>query len=234
MSNSNENNKVVLITGTSQGVGLGLAKSYLERGWTVITAIRSPEKAPKLGGKSILVKIDHSSLTDFKDAVEELKTKHNITHLDTVISNAGANDSGSLLLEADADEFDWDYKVNTRGPLLLYQATRPLLKDNGTFAVISSLAGSITRDFLWEKFGLYGASKAAVNYLVRTIHHEEPALKAFTIHPGIVDTKMGREGGSNRGWDAAPSETVEGVVPGITKTIDDATKEETSGWMWMK
>ncbi|ODN84187.1 hypothetical protein L202_00187 [Cryptococcus amylolentus CBS 6039] len=44
---------------------------------------------------------------------------------------------------------------------------------------------------------------------------------------------MGREGGSNRGWDAAPPETVEGVVPGITKTIDNATKEETSGWMWM-
>ncbi|ODN75679.1 hypothetical protein L198_08136 [Cryptococcus wingfieldii CBS 7118] len=223
----------ILITGTSQGIGEGIAKHYLKQGWTVVAAIRSPEKGPNLEGSVITVKADQSSLTDFHNIIEELKTKHNITHFDIVVANSATAGSRALLTKASPTEFDYVYQVNTRGPLVLYQATRPLLKDNGTFVVISSLAGSLQRTFFWEDIGLYGASKAAVNYLVRTIHYEEPTLKAFTIHPGSVNTKMSRET-----WDGDFSKlpiqpvTVDDVIPGIVKLIDTSTKEETSGWMW--
>ncbi|ODO07502.1 hypothetical protein L198_01081 [Cryptococcus wingfieldii CBS 7118] len=172
---SNNQDNVIFITGTSRGIGEGIARHYLKEGWTVVAAVRSPEAAPRLEGKIIT-------------AVEELKTKHNITHFDIVVANSGVAASGAFLAQASPTEFDHIYKVNTRGPLVLYQATRPLLKDDGTFVVISSLAGSLNKDFLWEYIGLYGASKAAVNYLTRTVHYEEPALKAFTINPGAVDT----------------------------------------------
>ncbi|WVQ71178.1 hypothetical protein IAR50_000703 [Cryptococcus sp. DSM 104548] len=237
MSSNNNQDKVILITGASQGIGEGIAKHYLKQGWTVVVAIRSPETAPKFEGNNvIIVKADQSSLTDFKDAVEKLKTEHHITHFDIVIANAGAAGVPTPLTSASTSEFDYIYQVNTRGPLLLYQATRPLLKDNGTFVVISSLAGSLQRTFFWETVGLYGASKAAVNYLTRTIHYEESDLKAFTIHPGVVDTKMAREAWKR--MDGKPpgmeSETVDEVIPGIVQVIENASKEETSGWMWNK
>ncbi|TYJ54942.1 hypothetical protein B9479_004354 [Cryptococcus floricola] len=229
---SNNQDKVILITGTSQGIGEGIAKHYLKQGWTVVAAVRSPEKGPNLEGNVITVKADQSSLTDFQDVIEELKTKHNITHFDIVVANSGTAGSGALLTKASPTEFDYVYQVNTRGPLVLYQATRPLLKDNGTFVVISSLAGSLQRTFFWEHIGLYGASKAAVNYLTRTIHYEEPTLKAFTIHPGVVNTKGARKSWDDVGKPPIEPETVDDVIPGIVKLIDTSTKEETSGWMW--
>ncbi|WVQ71176.1 hypothetical protein IAR50_000701 [Cryptococcus sp. DSM 104548] len=235
MSSSNQD-KVILITGTSQGIGEGIAKHYLKQGWTVVAAIRSPETAPKLEGNVIIVKADHSSLTDFKDAVEELKNKHHITQLDIVVANAGVTGSLGPLTTASSSNFDHVYQVNTRGPLLLYQATRPLLKDDGAFVVISSLAGSLQKTFFWEGNGIYGASKAAVNYLTRTIHYEEPSLKAFSIHPGLVETNMARKALEMMGGSKPPglvTETVNEVVPGIVKVIATATKEDTSGWMWM-
>ncbi|WVQ71179.1 hypothetical protein IAR50_000704 [Cryptococcus sp. DSM 104548] len=225
--------KVILITGTSQGIGQGIAKHYLKDGWTVVGAIRSPQTAPKYEGNYITVKADQSSLTDFKDAVEELKTKHNITHFDIVVANSGIGGSGDFLKTASATELDQVYQVNTRGPLLLYQATRPLLKEDGTFVVMSSAVGSLQRTYFWEHTGFYGASKAAVNYLTRTIHFEEPTLKAFTMHPGIIETK-----GSRKAWEdmgEPPKElqrSVDESIPSIVNVINTATKEETSGWMW--
>ncbi|ODO07482.1 hypothetical protein L198_01061 [Cryptococcus wingfieldii CBS 7118] len=229
---SNNQDKVILITGTSQGIGEGIAKHYLKQGWTVIGVNRNPEKTPKLGGNIITVKADQSSLTDFHDVVKELRTKHNITQIDIVIANSGTGGPGALLKNASSTDLDYVYQVNTRGPLVLYQATRPLLKDNGTFVVISSLAGSLQRTFAWELIGFYGASKAAVNYLTRTIHYEEPALKAFTIDPGSVDTKSAREAWDAFGKPPVEASAVDDVIPGIVKVINDSTKEDTSGWMW--
>ncbi|WVQ71177.1 hypothetical protein IAR50_000702 [Cryptococcus sp. DSM 104548] len=233
---SNNQDKVILITGASQGIGEGIARHYLKQGWTVVAAVRSPQTAPKLEGKFITVKADQSSVTDFKDAVEELKTKHRITHLDIVVANAGVAGHDSLLADASISDYDYIMAVNARGPLVLYQATRPLLKDDGTFVVISGLGGSLQKSFFWERMGLGGASKATVNHLTRTIHFEEPTLKALAINPGFVNTKMNRETFADKDGNypaglPLPS-SVDEVVPGIVKVIDTATKEETSGWFW--
>ncbi|WVQ71073.1 hypothetical protein IAR50_000598 [Cryptococcus sp. DSM 104548] len=69
----------------------------------------------------------------------------------------------------------------------------------------------------------------------RTIHLEEPTLKAFTIHPGIVGTKGYRAAGDAMGEPPKEAQqTVDDVIPNIVNVIDTATKEETSGWMWNK
>lgn len=79
------------------------------------------------------------------------------------------------------------YELNVVGPLTIFQATWPLLKeaDKPIFVVLSSAVGSIGD---MEKFPLaataYGASKAAVNYMVRKIHVENPWLIAFPLSPG--------------------------------------------------
>lgn len=58
--------KTVLITGANRGIGLHLAKLYLEKGYRVVAACRDPSKMPDIGGgdKFVSIKLDQSSKTD--------------------------------------------------------------------------------------------------------------------------------------------------------------------------
>ncbi|ODN95299.1 hypothetical protein L198_04692 [Cryptococcus wingfieldii CBS 7118] len=221
--------KTVLITGANRGIGRELTKFYLEKGWRVLAAARDPTKVAQ-EGKVVIIKIDSSSTTDAQEAVEELKNKHNITHLDVVIANAAVAPTPSPLASASISELSSGLITNVSGPLALYQATRPLLSDGDAFVVITSTVGSITGEWM-PYLGAYGATKTAVNFIVRGIHIEEPKLKAFAINPGWVNTDMGYVGSTLAGLDAPPDKLSD-TVPGIIKVIDEATKEKTSGLLW--
>jgi NAD(P)-dependent dehydrogenase (short-subunit alcohol dehydrogenase family) len=74
-------------------------------------------------------------------------------------------------------------QVNVNGALVLFQATYPLLKASTStpkFIGISSMGGSIEIGSAMPLKGLaYGASKAALNYVIRKLHHENDGLSAF-------------------------------------------------------
>lgn len=82
--------------------------------------------------------------------------------------------------------------MNTIGPLVLFQATIGLLKKSGKpkFVVVSSIMGSIELAPSMPPITVYGSSKAAVNYIVRRIHAENPELIAFPLHPGYVNFRV--------------------------------------------
>ncbi|WVQ75616.1 hypothetical protein IAR50_005245 [Cryptococcus sp. DSM 104548] len=222
--------KTVLITGANRGIGLAVSKVFLNNGWRIVAGVRDPAKMPQLDGEMVVVKIDSASTTDALEAVKELESKHGITHLDIVLANAGVASAPGLLYETNLDKFDHGHVVNVRGPLALYQAVRPLLKDEGTFAVVSSVVGCITGGWM-PYMGAYGSTKVALNFLMRGINHEEPKLKVFSIHPGWLDTDMGNAGAKASGIDAPP-EKLSVAAPAIVQLLTNATKEETSGFMW--
>ena len=90
----------------------------------------------------------------------------------------------------------------------------------------------------------YGASKAALNFITRRIHAENPGLIAFVINPGWLQTdvswgisrrmmnwliyKLGTHAATTAGLGTAPV-AVEDGVRGIVGVIDSATREKTSG-----
>ncbi|TYJ58963.1 hypothetical protein B9479_000402 [Cryptococcus floricola] len=223
--------KTILITGANRGVGLGVAKVYLEKGWQVVAAVRDPSKMPKLEGDVVVVKIDSESNTDPFDAVEELKTKHNIHHLNTVFANAGATPTPALLVDTTPDQFDFMVATNVRGPLMLFKAVRPLLTDDDKFVGAGSDLGIMTGNLYNPYLGVYGTTKAAITYLMRGFHYEEPKLKVFSLHPGWLDTDLGNAGAAMSGLDAPP-EKLSVAAPAIYELFENATKEETSGYMW--
>ncbi|ODN88060.1 hypothetical protein L198_06808 [Cryptococcus wingfieldii CBS 7118] len=171
--------KTVLITGANRGVGRALTKFYLEKAWRVVAAARNPTKVSQ-EDKVVIVKIDSSSPTDAQEAVEELKSKPGITHLDLVIANAASSQNSAPLVSSSVST---DLITNVSGPIALYQATRSLLTDEDAFVAITSTAGSVTGDW-GPSLGAYGATKIALNFIIRGIHIEEPKLKAFAINPG--------------------------------------------------
>jgi len=224
-----------LITGANRGLGLGLLEVYLSRPQsTVIAAVRDvnsdTSKALKSvpvgkGSKLILVKIDSASETDAKEAAEELKSHHGITHVDVIIANSGIGNHWGAASQTPAKEMHDHFNVNVVGPLLLFQAFLPLLEasSNPKYFVMSSSVGSISDMEHWPMPATaYGASKAAVNYVLRKIHFENPKIVSVSLHPGWVQTDMGNTVAATLGV-PGPSLTLKDSISGLVKRIDGAT-----------
>ncbi|WVW83199.1 hypothetical protein I302_105217 [Kwoniella bestiolae CBS 10118] len=213
--------KTILITGANRGL----------KGYKVIAAVRDLSKIPAIDGLAAVVKIDSKESDDPANAIEELKAK-GINHLDIVVANAGISANHQLMRDADINSFDDHVAVNARAPLLLFKAVYPLLdKEGGSKFIVISTGMSQNSVEHFPNFGVYGSSKAAVNYLTRQIHFEEPKLTSFLISPGWLDTDMGLAGAAAAGL-SEPPEKMSVVIPQIVKLIENSDRETRGGYMW--
>jgi norsolorinic acid ketoreductase len=230
------------ITGASRGIGKGLTTTLLQRpNTTVIAAVRdvtkssstlkSLSKAP--GSTLIIVKLDSSSESDPKNAVAQLQSDHDITALDVVIANAGIAHSGTTIASTSLEALHDHLNVNTIGPILLFQAVKPLLRasksGNPIFIAISTIAASLgfqeSLAVYPPTFSPYGASKVALNWAVTRMHFEEPWLTAYVMHPGLVLTDLVADFASVVDLKAAGAITVEESVKGVLGTLDKADRK---------
>lgn len=187
------NERIAVITGAGSGIGRATAIEFSRRGWTVALVGRNEQALGETLGllaettppSSVLV----SDVT--KDAApdeigEALSQRYG--RVDVLVNNAGA-----LLLKAfDAmtpELFDDIWRINTRAPYLLALALLPLLRRSSSAAIvnISSAAGSFYR----PGQSAYGTSKAAIDYLTRSLAVElAPAITVNGIIPGPVATAI--------------------------------------------
>ncbi|KAF2805676.1 NAD(P)-binding protein [Mytilinidion resinicola] len=230
-------NTVVLITGANRGIGHALTAEYLSRPHTtLIAAVRDPkanskalETLPKGTGSTLLtVKIDSLSPTDAKAAIAALPPS--FPHIDLVIANAGVTVFNPVL-DITVDEYLYHQNINVLGPLLLFQATWPLLQKSAApkFIVISSSLGSVKAGPEWGMpSGAYGASKASINYLTRKLHFEHERLVALPICPGWTQTDMGNESAAvfRAAEGGLAPVTLEDSIRGVVKEIDGAIRTE--------
>ncbi|KAL5340446.1 hypothetical protein BJX70DRAFT_396697 [Aspergillus crustosus] len=242
------NSTIYFITGANRGIGLGLAKSLLGRPFTtIIASVRNDEAAKSLESElSTITTAQNSSIhtiiLDFSTAIppstitETLKSAlPNLTHIDILIANAGYAAPMSPTLAITAADLRQSFEVNTIAPLLTFQALWPYLQKSSSPAgpkaiFTSSSVGSIAAQ---EPFpgGAYGASRAAGNWLTRSLHlqHEKEGLVAVAVHPGWVKTRAGDFVAEEWGFEGGPPETVEGSVRGILEVVDGATRESAGG-----
>ncbi|ROW06242.1 hypothetical protein VPNG_08065 [Cytospora leucostoma] len=235
------NQTKVLIT----GIGRGLAEAFLSRpNHIVVAAVRNLDTTlkaykPAEGSKLILVKIENTSASDPAEAIQQIRAA-GVNSLDIVIANAGINPTDALVHVEDIDiqQLRNLFEVNTISYVTLFQAARPLLKSaaeskgEGTpkLLAISSNASTIIgmEPTLPFKVGPYGASKSALNYLVRRTHFENPWLTAWVVNPGFVQTDNGDATAKAFGIPQAPN-TLEESVTSLLSQLDGATRSETSG-----
>lgn len=188
-----------LVTGGNRGIGLGFVSTLLLRpSSVVIAAVRdlNHDTSKALSdlptgenSRLIVVKVDSTSDADAEAAVASLQKEHHISKLDVVIANSGIAKHSGPAVSTPVSEIREHFEVNAVAPLLLFQASWPLLEksDNPKFVTITSAVGSIgDMDRIPWPTSAYGTSKAAVNYLTRKIHFENEKLIAFPIHPGYV------------------------------------------------
>jgi norsolorinic acid ketoreductase len=112
-----------------------------------------------------------------------------------VIANAGISSYFGPALTTPPSAMTEHFNINVVAPLLLFQATQPLLLNsiNGPpkFVTISSGAGSISGiETLKVENTAYGSSKAALNFVTRRIHAENEGLVVFPLNPGWLRTDV--------------------------------------------
>ena len=195
--------KTTLLLGASRGLGLGLSREYLARGWRVIATAR--EDASRLEALADTangrLRIERVDIADTK-SVSALRRKLAGETLDLLFLVAGV--SGSVpkpLHEIPADEAARVFLVNAYHTIVAAEAFADLVKPQGTVAFMSSRLGSIaSNDYgSWET---YRISKAALNMGARSFSHRHPDHAVLSIAPGWVRTDMG---GPSATFDVATS-----------------------------
>lgn len=189
--------RVVLITGSSSGIGEACARAFATGGAQVIVNSRSSvadgqRVAEEIGGS--YVQADVSTTAGTRALVQAALARHG--RLDVLVNNAGTTVKipHHDLAAATAEVWMDIYRTNVVGPFDLVREALPALRDaRGCVINISSLAGvrpvgsSIP----------YAASKAALNHLTRLLAATlAPDVRVNAIAPGLVDTPWTAE------WDA--------------------------------
>jgi NAD(P)-dependent dehydrogenase (short-subunit alcohol dehydrogenase family) len=182
----------ILLLGASRGLGLGLARENISRGWRVIATVR--DNAPQLEalaetGKDNL-RIETVDIAD-TEGVAAMRDGLKGESLDALFLVAGISGSVPAPIHAvTPDEAARVYLVNAYYPLVAAETLLPLVKPNGTIAFMSSRLGSVAlNDYgQWETYRL---SKAALNMGSRSFFHRHNTHPVLAIAPGWVRTDMG-------------------------------------------
>lgn len=185
--------KVVLVTGGSTGIGLGIARRFAEEGATVVItarqAARGSETQAALRADGLDVHFYRADVT-LEDDVCALVTTLNGNHgrLDILVNNAGCGLVRSSVTEATPPGERWAFYrgVNLDAAYLLSAHCLPhLAKHDG--ATVINISSTSAHHGNW---GLYGVAKAGIEGLTRAFAAEAAphGVRVNGISPGWVDT----------------------------------------------
>ncbi len=187
------NNKVVIITGASSGIGLALAKAFAKEGAKLSLGARSIDKLNELvtefekeGVDAIAVKTDVSNEEDCKNLIEQ--TKQKFGKIDILINNAGIS-MRAAFKDVDLDVLKKLMDVNFWGTVYCTKYALPsLLEAKGSLVGISSIAGYVG---LPGRTG-YSASKFAMHGFLQTLRVEnlKKGLHVLIASPGFTASNV--------------------------------------------
>jgi NAD(P)-dependent dehydrogenase (short-subunit alcohol dehydrogenase family) len=177
-----------LLIGASRGIGLELARQYLDDGWRVIATARSDEGLARLkawGAETL--RLDVAQPASNSGLAWQLDGEK----IDLAIYVAGAIDRNSASTPPTRDSFDTVMHTNVMGAMQVLPQIVPMVQETkGVIACISSVMGSL-QDTTSGNAALYRVSKVALNMVVRCMQAEQPLITVLALHPGWVQTEMG-------------------------------------------
>jgi NAD(P)-dependent dehydrogenase (short-subunit alcohol dehydrogenase family) len=190
----------ILITGTSQGIGMATALVLGRTGHTVHATMRDPSRAPELAqiaAKEALPitvsRMDVDSDDSVTDAIGAIHKAHG--PIDVLVNNAGIERRGSIE-ELDLSQYRAVMETNYLGAIRCIQAVLPQMRGrkSGCIINVSSVAGRISLSPLAP----YTASKFALEALSEALAQEAKVfnIRVAIVQPGVFDTAMARRVGS--------------------------------------
>jgi len=182
--------KVVIITGASGGLGAAVTKAFLDAGARVIGVDRSAHSK----------NADHPSLSHFALALDDEKAVQKMVadvlemygRIDAVLHLVGGFAGGQRIDETGDDVWEKMIGVNLRPATVLTRVVLPVMRAAGGGSIVA--IGSSAALSPVATLGAYGASKAALISLIRTISEENRTfgIRANVVSPNTMDTPANR------------------------------------------
>lgn len=178
--------KVVIITGASEGIGAACANAFRHRGARLSLTARNEANLKRIGGTDALITPGDITHDETRRRVVDA-TLERFGRIDILVNNAGAG----LYLpawSAPEDKARALFELNLFAPLAMVQRVVPHMRQqrSGTIVNVGSIAGRITLPW----FTLYSVSKYAIGSLTEGLRMElkRDGIHAITVCPGYVNT----------------------------------------------
>jgi len=195
--------KVAIVTGSSRGIGRGIALSLAERGWQVVVNYRSNRAAAEevqkavdaAGGGALLVQADMASREDLERLVEAALSEYG--RIDLLVNNAGVGPRQRVdMLQVGEESYNEVMDINLKGPFFLTQRVANemiSLVQSGTVQEPKIVnIGSISAYTSSPARAEYCISKAGMSMMTRLWADRlaEYGINVFEIRPGIIATDL--------------------------------------------
>ncbi len=179
--------KVVVITGGTDGIGLTTARLFAAEGAHVYVTGRRQERLDEaleeIGNGAVGVQGDVSEPAALDRLYEQVKRDHG--RVDVVFANAGVSESAPIGA-IEEDHFDRVFGINVKGTVFTVQKALPLMSAGGAVVLAGSGAGA--KGF--ANLSVYSATKAAIRSFARTwtIDLKSRGIRVNVVSPGMVQT----------------------------------------------
>jgi len=182
-------NKVAVISGGTSGIGLAIAKRFVEEGAQVIIFARRKDALDEavkiIGGNITAIQADAAKLSDLDHVTNIVGNSKG--KVDIVVSNAGFTEQMPLR-EITEEHFDRTFGLMAKGPLFLSQKMLPLMESGGSIILVSSAMHYMGL----ANHSTYAGAKAALRSFVRTwaAEFKDSGIRANLLSPGPFPTAI--------------------------------------------
>ena len=217
---------VAIVTGASRGLGEALAVGLARAGWSLVidgrhaAALGAAADAIRAqGAPGVRVVAVPGDITDEGHRHDLTAAAFELGGLDLVVNNAGTLGASPLPALADYPLGDLRvaFEVNVVAPLGLVQDALPLLLDSAQPRLLNVTSDAAVEAY--EGWGVYGATKAALEQLSHVLAAEEPDVRVWWLDPGDMRTEMHQA--AFPGEDISDRPLPGAVVPAVQRLLSE-------------
>jgi len=220
--------KVILVTGASDGLGRAVAAALGEEGANVLTLGRkdvelevTQARIEELGGRCLAIPFDLLNFDDYGKLFLALKDQ--VPHLDGLVHCAGELTRCTPMEHIKTKDFRRMLDINLTAPNMLTQMMLPLLKRAESASVIFTSCDMVEEDQMhWHGYGL---AKRALPYAAAMWQGENPNknIRFNTLNPGRIRTEMFKKAYPGLHGRHVPAPVV--VAPAFLQLLSDDSKD---------
>lgn len=220
--------RVVLVTGASRGIGLAIAGGFAARGAAVVLNARGADELERVAeglrseGRDVLAVAANAAKQEGTAELIE-RTLERFGRIDVLVNNAATNLAYGPVMEADQEAIRKTFEINLLGPLALTRAAVEAGMKEGGGAIVNIVSAAGLR--AKPEMGIYGASKAAMIHLTKALARElaPSGIRVNAIAPAVIRTAFASALHENEsGRQAAESAAAMGRIGEPEETVGAA------------